>query len=625
MKALLSCLMISAIYSFVVQTAQAVDVSTSFEEFNNQSTVVIGTSPFTATFTGGNAKTIGNGTLYHTGSHSWHISPNATGTISLETNARAIDFWFRDAPGAASSEVRIIDENDTVLLTANGSQSFTMVNLSRTGGESLIARVEVESSGGADTVVDDFSFSADLSAVPFNADNPIVDAIPIGSISVELVALETGLVAPNWGTFAPGDSSSLYVSDQVGKVFKIDLSTDSSQLFLDLSARLVVLGISGPDSFDERGLLGLAFHPDYAINGLFYTYTSEPASGVADFTSLMAGETANHQSIILEWSVTSQNTVNATVNIIPRELLRIDQPQFNHNGGALSFDADGLLYIALGDGGNADDEGTGHGSNGNAGDPLNILGSLLRIDPLANDSTNGNYGIPASNPFIASAEIDEIFAYGLRNPFRFSFDSNNGDLWLADVGQNAIEEINRVQAGDNLGWNHKEGSFFFTGNGAGAGTVSDIDPGVPVGLIDPVAEYDHDEGVAIIGGFVYRGSELADLVGRYIFGDYSGSNNRGGRLFYLNANNAIRELSTDNFSDFILGWGQDANGEIYLLANATGIPFGSSGTVYRLAPALSNSGNDSGGGGQIPLQLLVWLSALILLRGSTRQLSRRLS
>jgi len=583
------------IFCSALNKAQAVDVSTSFEGIN-QSTIVIGSSPITATFTGGLSQTVGNGALYHSGNYSWHIGVNNTGTVNFESNANSVEFWFRDAPGAASSEIRIYDEGNMVLLTANGTQTYAMVSLTRNMGQTLIARIEVQNMGGADTVVDDFSFSGDLPATGFDPDNPVPAAIAAGTIDVDLVPLASGLVAPNWGTFAPGDSSSLYVADQVGRIVKVDLSGAGSQLFHDLSARLVTLGIAGPDSFDERGLLGLAFHPDFANNGLFYTYTSEPVSGTADFTTLMPAEVADHQSVILEWTVTSPNTIMASVNPVARELLRIDQPQFNHNGGALSFDTSNFLYIALGDGGNADDEGSGHGANGNGRDALNILGSLLRIDPLGNNATNGNYGVPGSNPFIGSAEIDEIFAYGLRNPFRFSFDIANGSLWLADVGQNAIEEINQPMAGDNLGWNHKEGSFFFSGNGGGSGTVSDIDPGVPAGLIDPVAQYDHDEGTAIIGGFVYRGNAVPDLAGRYVFGDYGGTNGSNGRLFYLNASNDIRELDrADSFTDFVLGWGQDANGEIYLLANATGIPFGSSGIVYRVSPPLTNPGNDEGG------------------------------
>ena len=308
-----------------------------------------------------------------------------------------------------------------------------------------------------------------------------------------------------------------------------------------------------------------------------------------------AGVDANHQSVIAEWQATDPADPATSVDIATRrELLRIDQPQFNHNAGALAFDANSLLYIALGDGGGADDvDGqdfigapiVGHG-DGNGKDPSNPLGSVLRIDPAGNNSANGNYGIPAANPFIGMAGfVEEIFAYGFRNPFRISFDPDTGDLWVADVGQNDLEEINVVTAGENYGWNHKEGSFFFDSNGNNDGFVTADDPGVPAGLVDPIAEYDHDEGIAIIGGFVYRGSRLPDLVGRYVFGDFGAFGGSGGRLFALDANNAVEEFPLFNRAEVGLsvnGFGIDGNSELYLLANGTGTPFGSTGVVYRL-------------------------------------------
>lgn len=596
--------------SFLSRSALAVDVSTGFEGIS-QSSFVVGTSPISATFTGGVSQTAVKPGLYHGGIFSWHINGNNTGIVDFENGVNAVEFWIKGAPGASPAAVRVIDENQSIILTENSRTSFSMVNLARSNDESLIARIEVENTGGADIVIDDFGFSADVPVV-FDPANPIPDKIPVGDITITLEALATGLVAPNWGVSAPGDSNSLYVADQAGTITQVELDSGDSRIFHDLGGRLVDLGVSGPGGFDERGLLGLAFHPDFASNGLFYTYTSEPASGVADFSTLTGAGTANHQSVILEWAVTSPNASGATVNSAPREILRIDQPQFNHDGGALSFGMDGLLYIALGDGGGSDDEGVGHGAGGNGRDPATVLGSLLRIDPLGSNAANGNYGIPASNPFVGEPGLDEIFAYGLRNPFRFSFDRITGALWLADVGQGAIEEVNLVSAGDNLGWNHKEGSFFFSGNGAGSGSISEIDPGVPAGLVDPVAQYDHDEGVAIIGGFVYRGAKIDDLFGRYVFGDYSG-NSQSGRLFYLNANNAIRELPTsDDFDGFILGWGQDTNGEIYLMANTSGVPFGSTGTVYRVVAAGTPQNEDAGGSGSNSLLMLVMLLSLAL-------------
>ena len=204
----------------------------------------------------------------------------------------------------------------------------------------------------------------------------------------------------------------------------------------------------------------------------------------------------------------------------------------------------------------------------------------MRIDPLGNNSPNHKYGIPANNPFTAAgdARLDEIFAYGLRNPFRFSFDKLSGKLYAGDVGQNEIEEVDVITAGGNYGWKYKEGTFFFDDNGAGNGFVTDIDPGgVPTGLIDPLAQYDHDEGISVIGGFVYRGTQLDFLKGVYVFGDWSlNFTEPPGRLFYLTPTNAIREFrlpAGQKFGLFLHGFGQDANGELYVMGNTTGNPF----------------------------------------------------
>jgi glucose/arabinose dehydrogenase len=231
---------------------------------------------------------------------------------------------------------------------------------------------------------------------------PLTDAIVQGDIRIQLEPVATGLTAPNWGTTAPGQDGHLMVSDQNGILWKIDLATGDKAVFLDTSARLVPLGIAGPGTFDERGLLGIAFHPSYRTNGLLYTYTSEPVNGDADFSTMPPATAANHQSVITEWQV--PNPTNAASVVDPasaRELLRIDQPQFNHNGGALNFGPDGNLYISIGDGGGRDDEGVGHGTSGNGQDAGNVLGSILRIDPLGNDSANGQYGIPGDNPFVS--------------------------------------------------------------------------------------------------------------------------------------------------------------------------------------------------------------------------------
>lgn len=442
-------------------------------------------------------------------------------------------------------------------------------------------------------------------------DGTLVKPVKQSGFTVQLETLATGLTAPNWGTFTPGDDGRLFVSDQDGILWAIDTATGSKSVFADVSALLVPLGAFGPGSFDERGLLGVAFHPDYSANGLLYTYTSEPVSGPADFSTMPPSTPANHQSVIREWQVPNPSDPASVVDpASSRELLRIDEPQFNHNGGAINFGHDGMLYISLGDGGFRDDEGVGHGTMGNGQDPGNVLGSILRINPTGANSANGQYGIPADNPFVGQAGVvDEIFAYGFRNPFRFSFDQQTGDLYVGDVGQDDIEEVDVVVAGGNYGWRVKEGAFCFDPNGAGPGFAFEATPcpNEPSGLIDPVAQYNtadslesNRDGRAVVGGFVYRGERIPGLVGRYVFGDFSrftesGVNNDGS-LFFLNKKNIVKKNKVKQSKVFeftlvgqerlglsVLGFGQDADGELYVLANDVGVPFGNTGVVLRIA------------------------------------------
>ena len=461
----------------------------------------------------------------------------------------------------------------------------------------------------------------------------LADPIQQGGIHIRLETVATDLVAPVKGAIAPGDPR-LFVADQVGKLWAIDLATGEKTEFLDVSGRLVTLGRFGPFTFDERGFLGVAFHPNYQTNGLLYTYTSERTDPpAADFSTMrppfpecppppFVQTTADHQDVIAEWRVPNPSDPASVVDTSSRrELIRIDHPQFNHNAGDLNFGPDGMLYITDGDGGGADDQDcqihpaaparvVGHQGDGN-GQKLNIpLGKVLRIDVDGRNSANRQYGIPSDNPFVGQVGVvEEIYAFGFRNPFRFSFDSVTGDLYLGDVGQNDIEEVNIVVSGGNYGWNCREGRFFFDPRGfdPGSGTATPDDPGRPecrgVSTIDPIAQYDtHNEGHSVIGGFVYHGSSIPQLRGRYVFGDFSkdfvnrvGTN---GRLFYLQQKHPraqlqdikeFRLVGQDALGLALFGFGQDHNGELYVLGNATGIPFpdrttGNTGVVLRIAP-----------------------------------------
>jgi glucose/arabinose dehydrogenase len=445
------------------------------------------------------------------------------------------------------------------------------------------------------------------------------------------------LTAPLKGVAAPGLPNHLFLVDQPGRIVALHLITRAKTVFLDVSTLLVPLGVFfGPDcppdqpqegpSFDERGLLGLAFHPEFAANGKFYTYTSEPVNGAPTFpTTLPPGTPPDHQNVISEWTAADPADPTDGVTGDRRVLLRVDWPQFNHDGGDLAFGPDGLLYIAMGDGGGADDQdgqlfiipGTcgaeapmvGHGPEGNGQRLTTPLGKILRIDVDGKNAASGRYGIPADNPFVGAERgvVEEIFALGFRNPYRFSFDRGTGQLFAGDVGQNDLEEVDLVVKGGNYGWRHKEGALCFDPNGveADSGVATPNCPAdLPPDLIDPIAQYDtHHEGHSAVGGFVYRGSQLPELRGRYIFGDFarvfkfpSGPHDYG-RLFHIQGHppgddhdgglRRIREFHIQGgnaISLAVLGFGQDAAGEIYVLGNVSGIPFGTQGVVVRLAP-----------------------------------------
>ena len=481
-------------------------------------------------------------------------------------------------------------------------------------GRSMLVGVLVAASAAAVAAV------APASGAPGLSD-PIPGRIPTSSFSLGLRTVSTGLVSPVYATVAPGMRHRLYVVDQVGKIWAVNTSSKhygQRRLFADLSALLVHLGDVLPGTrYDERGLLGLAFSPDYQRTGTLYTYQTEPYTGRADF-STEPGNRENCraysaagtppfrprpcQNVVTEWRVYNPHDPNTTVNPSSmRDLLRIDKPFYNHNGGTVAFGPDGYLYLSLGDGGFGDDQGPGHvpGGNGQSLAPGNVLGKILRIDPNGHNSANGQYGVPAGNPFVGRRGADEIWAYGLRNPYRMSFDPVTGRLYAADAGQDNIEEVDVIRKGGNYGWRIKEGTFgFHPGSPLSADDSWVTRAGATPELTDPIAEYDHTgphgtvNGEASVGGFVYRGSALPQLYGRYVFGDYSREADTFGaaaRLWYVNNNHdprhaitAIRVNGRTSLPLLLLGFGRDANSELYLMGNTNGQVTGHTGVVYRL-------------------------------------------
>jgi glucose/arabinose dehydrogenase len=431
-------------------------------------------------------------------------------------------------------------------------------------------------------------------------------AIQPTNTTVRLQVVAQGLVAPSLLLGANDGSGRRFIVDQPGQVRILDAGGNLlATPFIDLSSDVATLrnaftgqtpgtGLNG--SYDERGLLGLAFHPDFAnplANGYHkvYTYHSEDDQGITPDFSTIVG-TPNHDSVITEWTV-DPNNPNVVDPSSRRTLLRIAEPQFNHNSGMMAFDSTGLMYVTLGDGGNANDVGTGHTPGlGNAQDRTNPLGSLLRIDPLGNNSANGQYGIPASNPYVGNASgfVEEIYSWGLRNAFRFSIDGS--DIIVADVGQNVVEEVNHLSlaaaAGANFGWNVKEGSFYFDPNNPSTVSSTPI-PGVTPGgfsSVDPVLEYDHLDGIAVLGGYVYHAGDVPQIDGKYIFGELAG------RLFAGDFNagtieelKVIGDLGSGIFADsglVIKGFGIDDDGELYVLAGVNLGPSGNLSNVIKI-------------------------------------------
>ncbi len=341
-----------------------------------------------------------------------------------------------------------------------------------------------------------------------------------------------------WMTQVPGRDDFFYVVEKAGRVlrFRNDPSVRSTEVVLDIRGRVD----SGPN---EAGLLGFAFHPDFERNGVvFASYTLQDqgqlTTRLSRFVSSDGGRTIDPGSEVA--------------------ILGFAQPFANHNGGHIAFGPEGALYLGYGDGGSAGDP-LNHGQN-----PATPHGTLLRIRV---DGPSG-YTVPPDNPFVGQAgALDEVYAYGLRNPWRFSWDRTEGTLWLADVGQNRLEEVNQIVAGGNYGWNIKEGRDCFNRRSCSS-----------AGLVDPVAQYDHSQGVSITGGFVYRGRDVPSLFGAYVYGDFV-----SGRIWALREQGGRFEPEVLLDSSLTLAtFAEDNRGELYALDFARG-------TIHRFVEESSGA------------------------------------
>jgi glucose/arabinose dehydrogenase len=360
--------------------------------------------------------------------------------------------------------------------------------------------------------------------------------------SFKFTRIASGLQSPLYLTDAGDGSGRLFIVEQAGRIRVVKNGTLLAVPFLDIRSLV--------ESGGERGLLSVAFHPQFKTNGVFvvdYTRASNTPADVGD--TMIARYTASPTS-------------DVAVRTSGRALLVISQPQANHNGGLVKFGPDGHLYIGMGDGGAGGDVGSGHAPEGNGQSLKTLLGKVLRIDVGA----TGPYTVPADNPNLGAGARREIWAYGVRNPWRFSFDRATGDLYIADVGQNRWEEIDFQPAsstgGVNYGWPVWEGTHRYSSGAA------------PAGDTKPIAEYGHVNGAcSVTGGYVYRGAKIPALSGFYIFGDYC-----NGHLWTLvKLGGAWRLSSLRDTPYLITSFGEDSAGELYLMDQK--------GAVYRFDPA----------------------------------------
>ncbi|ODR79516.1 sugar dehydrogenase [Haladaptatus sp. W1] len=393
--------------------------------------------------------------------------------------------------------------------------------------------------------------------------------------AVGLQTLASGMQTPLDVAFAP-DADRRYVAEQTGLIHLHGSNGLRKKPFLDLRDTVEAGG--------EKGLLGIALHPNFAENRRLFVRYSAP---------LRSGAPANYShTFVLSEFVATEDGGQAKRDS-ERVVLEIPEPQSNHNAGDITFGADGYLYVAVGDGGGGGDQGTGHVSDwygavdgGNGQDVTeNLLGSILRIDVETRANGKG-YGIPDDNPLVGTDGLDEHYAWGFRNPWRFSFD--RGEFFVSDVGQSSYEEVNLVQRGGNYGWNVKEGTHCYEADNCPDGTPGSVRGGEP--LVSPIIEYPHSggsvSGISVIGGYVYRGSALRAMEEAYIFGDLQA----GGRLFAATRPDGDGQWPTRVVTvagdsgrkiEQLFSFGRDDAGELYVLGSGAD----GDGGLHRIVPA----------------------------------------
>jgi glucose/arabinose dehydrogenase len=374
----------------------------------------------------------------------------------------------------------------------------------------------------------------DTSPLPLKVGVAFADVKWPGWVSAEESGIENP-IRPILLTHAGDGTNRVFVPTQQGVIYVLpnDQKGTKADVFLDVSDK-----VSYNDKTNEEGFLGMAFHPKYRENGQFVVYYTN--------------KNKRHQNVIARYRVSKDDPNKADADS-EEILLVLDKPFWNHDGGTLAFGPDGFLYIAVGDGGMANDP------FGNGQKLSTLLGKILRID-VDGKTSDRPYAIPADNPLVDNKDArPEIWAYGLRNVWRFAFDPQTSVLWAADVGQDTWEEIDLIEKGGNYGWNVREGLHPF----AKKGTTAPADAVKPSGVIDPIWEYHHDLGKSITGGLVYRGKNIPDLAGAYLYADYV-----SGKLWALwydadkKVVTANREIPLPK-SIPIMSFGEDEKGELY--------------------------------------------------------------